>query len=55
MKHSFVNAFVCLIFLVFNCGRTAKGETTSSACSPIELINVKGPTGNPGKPGETKK
>ena len=55
MKHPFVNVVVCLIFFIFSCGRTAKGETTSSTCSPIELINVKGPTGIPGKPGETKK
>ena len=55
MKHSFVNVFVCLMFLMFSCGRTAEGETTLSPCSQIQSIDVRGPPGIPGKPGKTKK
>ena len=42
------------MFLMLSCGRTAKGETTSSPCSPIQSIGVRGTTGIPGKPGKTK-
>ena len=55
MKRLFVKVFVCLIILKLSCGRTAKGETTSSPCSPIQSNNFRGPPGIPGKPGETKK
>ena len=42
------------MILMHSRGKTAKGETTSSPCSPKQLIDFRGPPGIPGKPGETK-